>query len=71
MKKTHELNIARIDGMSINYFFKREKSDPNGNPRYKLYIMDPDAPAAYEIIIKCYESQIKEHVISFIEAALC
>ena len=70
MPKTHHLHTAIISGLAINYFYTKEKADPNGNPRYKVYIMDPDAPAVYETIVKCYESQIKAHVISFIETAV-
>ena len=69
MQKIHVMYTARNDGMAINYFYTKEKADRNGNPRFKVYIMDPDAPAVYESIIKCYESQIKEHVTSFIERA--
>ena len=69
MLNIHVMYTARIDGQAINYFYTKEKSDSNGNPRYKVYIVDPDAPAVYERIIKCYESQIKEHVTSFIERA--
>lgn len=67
MQKIHVLYTAQTNGLAINYFYTKEKADRNGNPRFKLYIMDPDAPAVYESIIKCYESQIKEHVTSFIE----
>ena len=70
MPKTHHLHTAIIDGMSISYFYTKEKADPNGNPRYKVYIMDPDAPAVYETIVKCYECQIEEHVTRFIETAV-
>ena len=70
MPNIHHLKTVRISGLAINYFYTKEKSDRNGNPRYKVYIIDPDAPAVYETIVKCYEVQIKEHVTSFIETAL-
>ena len=70
MPNIHHLKTVRTNGLAINYFFTKEKSDRNGNPRYKLYIMDPDAPAVYETIVTCYESQIHEHVTSFIETAV-
>lgn len=69
MLKMHELNSIVIDGNRIYYFYTREKNDVNGNPRYKVYITDPDAPAVYETIFKCYHSQIPERVTAFIEAA--
>ncbi len=70
MPNIHHLKTVIVNGMAINYFYTKEKSDRNGNPRYTLYIMDPDAPAVYETIVKCYEVQIKEHVTSFIESAV-
>jgi len=66
MQRIHVLYTVRKDGMAINYFYTKEKADRNGNTRYKVYIMDPDAPAVYENTITCYESQIEEHVTSFI-----
>lgn len=69
MIKIHDLKTVVIDGIAINYFFKREKNDVNGNPSFRVYIMDPDGPAIYETIFKCYDGQIKAHVIRFIETA--
>lgn len=69
MKKTHALKTVIINHIAINYFYTREKNDVNGNARYRVYIIDPDAPAVYETIIKAYETQIKDHVIMFIERA--
>ena len=72
MLKTHDLKTVVIDGIAINYFFKKEKNDINGNPRFKVFIIDPEGPAIYETIFHCYDGQIKEYVISFIErAAAC
>ena len=70
MLKIHHLKTIRTNGLSIEYFYTKEKADPNGNPRFKIYVMDPDAPAVYETIVKCYECQIQEHVTRFIETAV-
>lgn len=64
--KIHDLNSVIIDGDRFYYFYTKEKNDVNGNPRYKVFITDPDAPAVYETIFKCYESQIQERVTAFI-----
>ena len=70
MLKIHHLKTVRTNSISISYFYTKEKADSNGNPRFKIYVIDPDAPAVYETIVKCYESQIKAHVINFIETAV-
>ena len=67
MKKYHDLKTIIINHISINYFYTREKNDVNGNPRFRVYIIDPEVPTVYETIFKCYESQIKERVTMFIE----
>lgn len=67
MTKEYQLNYIISDHVEIKYFYKREKSDVNGNSRFKVYIIDPEAPAVYETIFKCYESQIPESVQRYIE----
>ena len=67
MAKIHDMHRTVIDCIEITYFYKREKNDINGNSRYRVYIMDYDAPAVHELLLKCYESQIKEYVSMFIE----
>lgn len=67
--KTHELNTVVVDHVAFDYFYTKEKKDINGNSRFRVHIIDADAPAVYETIFKCYESQIKEYVIMFIERA--
>lgn len=67
MPKMHELKTVIIDHIAINYFYAREKNDINGNPRFRVYIMDPDTAIIYETIFKCYESQISDRVRLFAE----
>ena len=69
MKKVHDLKTVVIDHIAINYFYIREKNDANGNPRYRVYIIDPDGPAVYETVVKTYDGLIKDYVIQFIEGA--
>ena len=69
MPKIHDLKTAVIDSIAINYFYKREKNDINGNPRFRVFVIDPDTAAIYETVFKGYDSQIKNHVIQFIESA--
>lgn len=63
--KTHDLKTVVVNNLSINYFYKREKNDINGNPRYRAWIIDPDGPAVYERIFKTYN--IEESVKYFLE----
>lgn len=67
--KNHSLKTVIINHIAIDYFYTKEKKDVNGNPRYRVYIIDPEAPAVYEKIFKCYESEILERVHAFIEEA--
>ncbi len=67
MLKSYELKTAVVGGCDFRFFYIREKNDRNGNPRYKVFIIDPDGPAVHEIIFKGYESQLSERVASFIE----
>lgn len=67
--KNHSLKTVIINHIAIDYFYTKEKKDVNGNPRYRVYIIDPEAPAVYEKIFKCYESEISERVQAFIEDA--
>ena len=69
MRKIHDLKTVVVNHVSIDYFYVREKCDAYGNPRFRVYIIDPEAPAVYETIFKTYEGLIKDHVKMFIEEA--
>lgn len=68
MTKTHDLKTVVINHMAINYFYTREKNDVNGNPRYRVYIIDPEGPAVYERIFKTY--CVESSIVNFIEREL-
>ena len=74
MLKFHDLKNVVVENESalesVSFFYIREKNDINGNPRYRVYIMDPEAPAVYETIFKCYESQIAERVAKMVRETL-
>ena len=67
MRKSHVLHTVVVDHIAFDYFYTKEKKDTNGNSRFRVYIIDPDGPAVYETILKCYECQIKELVSMFME----
>lgn len=67
--KIHDLKTVYIDGVAINYFYIREKNDRNGNPRFRVYIIDPETPTVYADIIKTYEGLIADAVKNRIEEA--
>ena len=64
MTKTHDLKTVVVNNIAFNYFYTREKNDVNGNPRYRVYIIDPDGPAVYERIFKTYsvEDSVKNYL---------
>ena len=68
MTKTHDLKTVIINHTAINYFYTREKNDINGNPRYRVYIIDPEGPAVYERIFKTY--CVESSIVNFIEREL-
>lgn len=67
MATTHDLHTIIVNNNQYQFFYTREKHDRNGNARYRVYIIDPDAPAVYETIFKCYEFEIPQRVKRFIE----
>ena len=67
--KMHDMKTIITNGLSINYFYTKEQPDKNGNSRFRVYIMDPDAAVIYETICKTYEAFICDHVRRFIEEA--
>ena len=68
MTKTHDLKTVIINHSAINYFYTREKNDVNGNPRYRVFIIDPEGPAVYERIFKTY--CVESSIVNFIEREL-
>lgn len=70
MIKFNSLHSVIVNHYEIQYFYQKEKRDINGNPRFRVFIIDPEAPTVCETIFKCYESQISEYVKMFTEAAI-
>lgn len=63
--KTHDLKTVVVGALlSISYFYIREKNDKNGNPKYRVFIIDPEGPAVYEKLFTSYniESDIKNYI---------
>lgn len=65
MTKIHDLKTVVINHTAINYFYTREKNDINGNPRYRVFIIDPEGAAVYERIFKTY--CVESSIVNFIE----
>mgnify|MGYP003304106241 FL=1 len=72
MIKTHDLKTLVINSVSFNYFFKKEKNDRCGNPRYRVWIIDPDGPAVYEriFVTYCLESTLANYIENYLEEDL-
>ena len=67
MVKIKDLKTTYLDCIAINYFYQREKCDQYGNPRFRVFIIDPDGHAVYETIFKTYEGLIADQVKKFLE----
>lgn len=57
--KTFDLNFLVWNSVRYEYFYQREKNDRNGNSRYRVHLIDPEAKAVHEMLFKCYECQIE------------
>ena len=70
--KIHDMKSVWINGVVsnyvVNYFFIKEKNDKNGNPRYKVFIIDPGSPAVYEKMFTTYN--LEEAVKTYVERKL-
>ena len=65
--KMHDLKTTKANFETVSFFYIREKNDVNGNPRFRVFILDSETGTVYETIFKCYESQIGERVTAYIE----
>lgn len=68
MTKTHDLKTIVVNHIAFNYFYIKERSDAYGNPRYKVFIIDPDGPAVYERIFKTY--CVESSIVNYLEEVL-
>jgi hypothetical protein len=69
MLKTHDLKTIVVNHTAFNYFYTKERCDTYGNPRYRVFIIDPDGPGVYERIFKtyCVESSIASYIENYLE----
>lgn len=65
--KTYNMESFTMGCVRFEYFYKREKNDVNGNSRFRVYIIDPENNAVYEKLFQCYDFQVKNCVMVFIE----
>lgn len=66
--KIHDMNRIIVNSIQYSYFYEREKNDRNGNPRYTVYIIDPDGGAVYEKVFTTYN--LGEAVKTYVENKL-
>lgn len=67
MLKMHDLKTTIANNERVSFFYLRLKNDVNGNPRFRVFILDSDTATAYETVFNCYESQLSEMVAHHIE----
>jgi len=65
--KTYVVESFVMGCTRYEYFFKREKNDVNGKPRFRVWIIDPDGGAVYEKLFQCYDFQVKQCAMVFVE----
>lgn len=67
--KEHILHMVRANYKDVQYFYKKEKRDINGNSRFRVFVIDDDG-LVYENIVACYECEIEKYVTAFCECDL-
>ena len=65
--KVYDMKSIVIDCNRYSYFYKREKNDRNGNPRFRVWLIDPEGGAVYEKVFRCYECQITASIANMIQ----
>lgn len=65
--KTHELHTVTAHGVTILYFYTKEKRDINGNSRFRVYMIDTETGHIHERVFTTYESQISAVIMNHIE----
>lgn len=70
MKKQHILHQVTAHGVTIHYFYTKEKRDRNGNSRYRVFMIDTETNLIYERVFTTYESQIAAVIMHNIETTV-
>lgn len=68
--KQHTLHSVTAHGLTILYFYTKEKRDVNGNSRYRVFMIDTETNTVYERIFTTYESQIATVIMANIESGV-
>lgn len=68
--KTHELHTVTAHGLTIPFFYTKEKRDRNGNSRFRVYMIDAETNTVHEEIFTTYESQISAVIMAHIERGI-
>ena len=65
MIKIHNLETIIVDEIFFNYFYHRETNDRYGNPRYRVFLINPKTCMVTEKLANTYN--IDDWVRSFIK----
>ncbi len=68
--KTHKLHKLHAHGVTIQYFYTKEKRDRNGNSRFRVYMIDTETDTVHERIFTTYESLIPSVIMANIESGV-
>lgn len=68
--KTHKLHKVTFHGVTVQYFYTKEKRDRNGNSRFRVYMIDTETDTIHERIITTYESLLPSVIMANIESGV-
>jgi hypothetical protein len=68
--KPYPMKSVVIDHAEYRYFYTVEKLYSNGEGRYRVFIMDPDAPVVYETVIRTFIAWLPVRVSDYIETRI-
>lgn len=68
--RTHEFKTVIIDGNEYKWFYYIEKVLNSGKCRCQVFILDPDGPAVYQVVIRSYLCVLHIDVKHYIESQI-
>jgi hypothetical protein len=64
--KCYGVHETTINYEPVQYFYRCEGFTPNGTPKWRVFIIDPDS-RIYEFTLRCYEIEIEDRIQALFE----